>query len=1362
MKMATGILMLAIVWLHAGAVSGQCPEGMVGYWKLDETTGTTAYDSMGLNTGTLVDGPAWDSSGKVGGALAFDGVNDYVNIPDSPSVSSTNAVSVVFWAYRTSGGGASQYLVTKDAKGPPLDRSWQIGFGRDNGDFNFNVYDPSGVEAALTVPGGIALLDTWMHFACVFDNLGTQKVYRDGVEIGSNSHALASIKDSAIGVRLAAGYWTPTYAYYLKGALDEVAIFDRALTAEEIGELHVAGLRNRDYCATNLFAGWQKQMKIQFAGYAMSEALENIPMLVVFSTNIGGFSYADFLSSTNADLRFVDATWKQELNYEIESWNTNGDSHVWVQVPRLVDANTHIHAIWGKSGETAPACTTNGATWSNGYLGVWHLANGSTLTATDSSSYGWNGTVNAATAAAGVIGGAANFNGSANVAIGNLGRLPPRGSIQYWMYPSVVENYRNPMTTKYNGGGAGCFRWEENTLGAFYAGAGDDAGNTDGIGYYSSGMASGTWHSIGYAWDTISNNHMTYLNGLFARIRPNTYWPTNIPDLRFGTGFSTDAARQWKGLIDEVRISSVIRSTNWLWAEYVNAVSNASFIANGEVGPVDLVSISGRITNPADGEGVEGVVLRYADGGGDVATAGGGYYAIHVAAGWSGTITAETDEGLWAFDPPERVYADVATDLADQDFAFSPNAGSNWLYRMKLTLDSAKVDEDLTNFPVLVKLTGETFDFTKAREDGFDFRFLTADGCALLAHERERHDAATQQAEYWVRLPFVSSSEDTEFHLYFGKADAPDAADPAAVWSGGFAGVWHMVDETALSIEDSTANQNAGIKIGTNQPQAVAGHIAEAQDYGEADYIQIAPAGSLNVGNAMSASAWIQPGITNRKTIYSHGGNAAGGFQLEINGQGAGSLGTIVPGEFAAYTGAGLFNTGTWNHVAYVRAGNGLGNHALYLNGVPQALGIDAGPNYTDQVTPTLIGARGTNTQRFAGILDEIRISSVVRPAAWIQAEVHSGNDALVSKGTVEFLGSGVISGRVTDEGSGVGVDGVLLQFSNDGGSATTAGGGWYTNAMPAGWSGTVTPQGGSGISFIPESRSYTNLTESISDADFQMAESGFPPVVGIATGAAVADVEGYRIHTFTNSGTFEVLSGGRVEVLVIAGGGGGGKAEPNPSGDGAGGGGAGGVVYTSAYFVSSGVVDVVVGSGGSGSTATASRGANGGNSVFHALIAIGGGGGGSDNDDATGINMGADGGSGGGAANRHSIDVAASSGTSGQGNSGAGAIGNTGIWRGGSGGGGSRRAGFRIFHYWNFYNLCGRRRRRRVCNNGWNRWNRRRGSGWKFRGSRNVGNGQPRGRGRGRRLQRWQRRLWRCRHRDRPVSDSDTWNRHP
>jgi hypothetical protein len=81
-------------------------------------------------------------------------------------------------------------------------------------------------------------------------------------------------------------------------------------------------------CATLVhaadFTTWGKNETIRLAGYSRAETLTNFPVLVVLSTNIPGFSYTDFLSGSSADLRFAASNGTDELNYEVESWDTNG------------------------------------------------------------------------------------------------------------------------------------------------------------------------------------------------------------------------------------------------------------------------------------------------------------------------------------------------------------------------------------------------------------------------------------------------------------------------------------------------------------------------------------------------------------------------------------------------------------------------------------------------------------------------------------------------------------------------------------------------------------------------------------------------------------------------------------------------------------------------------------------------------------------------------------------------------------------------------------------------------------------------------------------------------------------------------
>ena len=183
-----------------------------------------------------------------------------------------------------------------------------------------------------------------------------------------------------------------------------------------------------------------------------------------------------------------------------------------------------------------------------------------------------------------------------------------------------------------------------------------------------------------------------------------------------------------------------------------------------------------------------------------------------------------------------------------------------------------------------------------------------------------------------------------------------------------------------------------------------------------------------------------------------------------------------------------------------------------------------------------------------------------------------------------------------------------------------------------------------------------------------------------VATGGTVAEItqDGiiYRVHTFTSSGTFEVIRDGKVECLIVAGGGGGGNSR-------GGGGGAGGLILRPDLLVQKGNYAITVGEGGL-HVPDANPGTDGGNSSFEGLlVAVGGGGGGavSGSDDPS-IYNGRPGGSGGGGRRSQDVDTEGGLGTQptqegnsgdpfGFGNDGAGSTADTDNATGGGGAGG-------------------------------------------------------------------------------------------
>src|SRR5690606_31104823 len=124
------------------------------------------------------------------------------------------------------------------------------------------------------------------------------------------------------------------------------------------------------------------------------------------------------VANGGGDIRLYKADGTTELAREVVSCDTSGETgevHVKYAgtLSSTVDTVIQVHADGTSSDYAAGATYGSEAVWTE-YAGVWHLPNGTTLTANDSTSNGNDGTVNSASATAGVIGGGASFGASGN------------------------------------------------------------------------------------------------------------------------------------------------------------------------------------------------------------------------------------------------------------------------------------------------------------------------------------------------------------------------------------------------------------------------------------------------------------------------------------------------------------------------------------------------------------------------------------------------------------------------------------------------------------------------------------------------------------------------------------------------------------------------------------------------------------------------------------------------------------------------------------------------------------------------------------------------------------------------------------
>jgi hypothetical protein len=336
------------------------------------------------------------------------------------------------------------------------------------------------------------------------------------------------------------------------------------------------------------FSSWGRTATIRFAGYNRPETLTNFPALVVLGTNIvSGFAYADFLSAPNGDLRFADATQTNELEYEIEKWDTNGTSFVWVRVPFLVDSNTTIRAYWMKGGTNAPAYATSGVAWTNGYVSVWHLAETTGTKEYDSTPQTNHGVVASGVTlnTNGVVDGGDYLDGSAN-GYSDCGanaslNVGTNSSWEAWVYPTSLGAYNAVVAKGYNQSW-----WFGLASGTIQLWAGGSANQS------APKVPSNQWTHIAATWDGITIRY--YTNGIYCDSDPKSgaaakgSMNTHI-GADYTSGNGGVMAYQFAGRLDEIRVSGVTRSSNWIWAAYMNAYTNGafagSFNAYGAGGP---------------------------------------------------------------------------------------------------------------------------------------------------------------------------------------------------------------------------------------------------------------------------------------------------------------------------------------------------------------------------------------------------------------------------------------------------------------------------------------------------------------------------------------------------------------------------------------------------------------------------------------------------------------------------------------------------------------------------------------------------------------------------------------------------------
>jgi hypothetical protein len=210
--------------------------GLIGHWTFDEGSGDKVADSSGNGiTGTLVDGPRWSDScapTKAGGrnvaCLHFDGSTQSVVLADAPVANFSGAISMSAWIKTDAGKTGMRDIF---AHGYTTNPSAEVYVRMQDNAYAVGSFDGRDHQAVSNT--GANDIGLWVHIAAVYDGRAWL-LYRNGRLEASRTEAVGAVR---VGVPWSIGAATSGNGRFFNGSIDDVRLYDRPLSADEVASL---------------------------------------------------------------------------------------------------------------------------------------------------------------------------------------------------------------------------------------------------------------------------------------------------------------------------------------------------------------------------------------------------------------------------------------------------------------------------------------------------------------------------------------------------------------------------------------------------------------------------------------------------------------------------------------------------------------------------------------------------------------------------------------------------------------------------------------------------------------------------------------------------------------------------------------------------------------------------------------------------------------------------------------------------------------------------------------------------------------------------------------------------------------------
>ncbi|MGH8046297.1 MAG: DUF2341 domain-containing protein [Chthoniobacterales bacterium] len=298
-----------------------------------------------------------------------------------------------------------------------------------------------------------------------------------------------------------------------------------------------------------------------------------------------------------------------------------------------------------------------------------------------------------------------------------------------------------------------------------------------------------------------------------------------------------------------------------------------------------------------------------------------------------------------------------------------------WTTRKKITVDTTSAGSEISSpiggSTVLVRLHDGNFQFTSAKGDGSDIRFVAADDKTVLPSQVEKFDNLLNEALVWVRVPDLKPGAQTTLWLYYGNPEAKPEKDVKLPYAPDTALVYHFTDRGAPAVDSSGQKNNAATAGSASDGSLIAGGLRLLGD--KPIVIPASPSLAVAAGDSFTWSAWVKQAVAQPDAVLFDRQDGATGFRIGVAN---GSPYVVVKGpggpQRVASTVPLMLNA--WTHLAVVVRDQTL---TIYVGGKSAGILNVALPALSGPAN--IGGGPGGPLPGFIGEIDEMAIDHTAR-----------------------------------------------------------------------------------------------------------------------------------------------------------------------------------------------------------------------------------------------------------------------------------------------------------------------------------------------------------------------------------------------